>query len=197
MAKRKQTRRQEYNKAVKLLARRIKRLAETYQITKIDIQIKPEGRVTKKDVEYINSLKRDKLKEAVKTVDVGTGKDISIKEYQRAERAAINFAKATIDGWKKRVKELGGKFSDKLIDVMDSAISKMGEQDVSTVLFKLEEKGYSLDYAVLNYEALFNAYTTALLQTIDALGGYTMTRQQLEEEFNLFFYEVPEEYEEG
>lgn len=197
MAKRKQTRRQEYNKAVSKLARRLKYLAKAYNITSFDIKIKPEGRVTKKDVEYIESFKRNKLKEAVKTVDVGTGKQITIRQYEKAKREAVNFARATIDSWKARVREMDGKLSDKLIQFIDNTISRIGTEAVSDGLVKLEEKGVSLTYQTINYEAECAGYMTEMLNSIDALGANSFTRQELEEQANDIFYDIAEEYEEG
>ena len=197
MAKRKQTRRQEYNKAVSKLARRLKYLAKAYNITSFDIKIKPEGRVTKKDVEYIESFNRNKLKEAVKTVDVGTGKQITIRQYEKAKREAVNFARATIDSWKARVREMDGKLSDKLIQFIDNTISRIGTEAVSDGLVKLEEKGVSLTYQTINYEAECAGYMTEMLNSIDALGANSFTRQELEEQANDIFYDIAEEYEEG
>ena len=197
MAKRKQTRRQEYNKAVSKLARRLKYLAKAYNITSFDIKIKPEGRVTKKDVEYIESFNRNKLKEAVKTVDVGTGKQITIRQYEKAKREAVNLARATIDSWKARVREMDGKLSDKLIQFIDNTISRIGTEAVSDGLVKLEEKGVSLTYQTINYEAECAGYMTEMLNSIDALGANSFTRQELEEQANDIFYDIAEEYEEG
>lgn len=193
MAKRKQTRRAEYTREVKKLMNRIKRLAKSYDIEGIDIKIKDPGqRVTKRDVEYIKSFKRSKLQEAVKTVDYGTGELLSVKSMKQAEREAVSFAETTIDGWKNRVRELGGKLSNSLINFMSKAVDRLGAPAVSDALAKLDARGIQLTYKSVNYSDQADGYTTALLNSVDELGADSFTRQELEDAAQEQFYDMDE-----
>ena len=189
----KPTQRQVYEKEVKLLNRRIKNLTGGSKQADIDINIKQSGRITQKDIDYIKSFRRGKLKEATTVTDLGTGRRMSYQEFARKKERGFSFADVSVSNFADYVKNFNGKLGESLAGAISRLQEQYGSQSIAEALQRLEAKGISPDYKTVNYSSDFQFYLSELQATLEEMGLSDDETESIMQEAEWESYDIEEE----
>lgn len=189
----KPTKRELYNKELKLLERRFKSLTGGSKAASLDVNIKSSGRVTQKDIDYIKSFKYGKLKEATTVTDLGTGRQMSYKEFARNKQRGFSFSDVSVANFEEYLQNFHGKLGESLFGAISRLSDQYGTQTIAEALQRLEAKGISPDYRTVNYSSDFQFYLSELQATLEEMGVSQEETDEIMQEAEWESYDIEEE----